>query len=93
MLARVLIACVRLYQAGISSWTPPTCRFTPTCSSYAIEALREHGALRGAWLAARRIGRCHPWGWFGFDPVPSAHAEAGEADRLRAAGGDGMSAA
>lgn len=72
MLARVLIAVVRFYQMAISPWTPSACRYTPTCSAYAIDALREHGALRGAWLAARRLARCHPWGGFGWDPVPSA---------------------
>jgi putative membrane protein insertion efficiency factor len=66
-----VIAAIRLYQVAISSWTPPTCRFTPTCSSYAIEALRRHGAARGSWLAMRRIGRCHPFGGQGFDPVPA----------------------
>ena len=71
MLARFLIGLVRLYQLAISPWMPPACRFTPTCSAYAIDALREHGALRGLWLAARRIARCHPWGGFGYDPVPA----------------------
>ena len=70
MLGRFLIGLVRLYQLAISSWTPPTCRFDPTCSAYAIEALQKHGALRGSWLAACRIARCHPWGGQGFDPVP-----------------------
>lgn len=70
MLGRVLIGLVRVYQVAISSWTPASCRFTPTCSSYAIEALREHGAARGVWLSMRRIARCHPWGGFGYDPVP-----------------------
>jgi putative membrane protein insertion efficiency factor len=67
---RVLIAAVRFYQAAISSWTPATCRFTPTCSAYAIDALRTHGAARGLWLTVRRVGRCHPWGGSGYDPVP-----------------------
>ena len=71
MFARLLIAGIRFYQVAISSWTPPTCRFTPTCSSYALEAVRRHGAARGAWLAARRIGRCHPFGGRGYDPVPA----------------------
>jgi len=70
LLGRFLIAVVRFYQVAISSWTPPTCRFTPTCSAYAIEAIEKHGPMRGAWLAARRIGRCHPFGGHGFDPVP-----------------------
>ena len=71
MLGRGLIAIVRFYQLAISPWTPAACRYTPTCSSYAIEALEKHGALRGGWLALRRIGRCHPWGGHGFDPVPN----------------------
>ena len=79
MLARVLIGLVRFYQLAISPWMPAACRYTPTCSAYAIDALHEHGALRGTWLAARRVGRCHPWGGFGYDPVPrradSAHDE------------------
>ena len=70
MLARILIGLVRFYQAAISPWLPAACRYTPTCSAFAIDALREHGALRGSWLAARRVGRCHPWGGFGYDPVP-----------------------
>lgn len=75
MVGRILIALVRGYQLAISSWTPPSCRFTPTCSAYAIEALSRHGALRGSWLALRRIVRCHPWGGFGWDPVPGAPAD------------------
>jgi putative membrane protein insertion efficiency factor len=70
VLARLLIGLVRFYQLAVSPWTPPACRFTPTCSAYAIDALREHGALRGLWLSARRIARCHPWGGCGHDPVP-----------------------
>jgi putative membrane protein insertion efficiency factor len=61
---------IRLYQVGISSWTPASCRFTPTCSAYAIEALDRHGVVKGSWLALRRLLRCHPWGGKGFDPVP-----------------------
>jgi len=67
---KILIAIIRGYQGGISVWTPPTCRFVPTCSEYAIEVIQSHGAARGIWLALRRIGRCHPWGDFGPDPVP-----------------------
>lgn len=84
MFARVLIGLVRLYRIGISSWTPASCRYTPTCSAYAIEAIEKHGALRGSWLAARRIGRCHPWGGYGFDPVPEPRS--GEADGVRSDG-------
>lgn len=68
--ARVLIGLVRFYQGAVSPHFPPACRYTPTCSSYAIEALRRHGALRGSWLALKRLLRCHPWGGSGYDPVP-----------------------
>lgn len=68
--AAVLIALVRFYQAAVSPHFPPVCRFTPTCSAYAIEALRRHGALRGSLLALKRLLRCHPWGGSGYDPVP-----------------------
>ena len=70
MIARLLIALVRFWQVGPSTVLPPSCRYDPTCSVYAITALRRYGALRGGWLAARRIARCHPWGGFGVDPVP-----------------------
>ena len=65
-----LILLVRFYQVCISPLKPPSCRFTPTCSQYAIEALRKHGPLRGLYLTVRRILRCHPWGGSGYDPVP-----------------------
>lgn len=68
--ASALILPIRFYQRVISPLTPPCCRFTPTCSHYAIEALQKHGPLRGTWLAVRRICRCHPWGGSGYDPVP-----------------------
>lgn len=58
------------YQRCISPFTPPSCRFTPTCSEYARQAIIKHGPLRGTWLALRRILRCHPWGGSGYDPVP-----------------------
>ena len=61
---------VRFYQVAISPLKPPTCRFSPTCSTYAIEALRKYGLLKGGALALRRIMRCHPWGGKGYDPVP-----------------------
>ncbi|MEO8039060.1 MAG: membrane protein insertion efficiency factor YidD [Betaproteobacteria bacterium] len=61
---------VRGYQMFFSSVLPPSCRFHPTCSDYAIEALKRHGPVRGSWLATRRIARCHPWGSGGHDPVP-----------------------
>lgn len=65
-----LILLVQFYRYCISPFTPPTCRFTPTCSQYAIEALRKHGPLKGLWLTLRRLARCHPWGGSGYDPVP-----------------------
>jgi hypothetical protein len=69
-LAWILILPIRFYQKFISPLTPPSCRFTPTCSQYAIEALRKHGPFKGMYLAIRRILRCHPWGGHGYDPVP-----------------------
>lgn len=65
-----LVLLVRFYQVCISPFTPSSCRFTPTCSQYALEALRKHGLFKGSWLALRRILRCHPWGGSGYDPVP-----------------------
>ena len=70
MARRVLIALIRAYQYLLSPWWGRQCRFLPTCSAYAVEALERHGALRGSWLAARRVLRCHPWHPGGFDPVP-----------------------
>ncbi|HMB72246.1 MAG TPA: membrane protein insertion efficiency factor YidD [Gammaproteobacteria bacterium] len=69
-LSAVLVGIVRLYQLTVSGWLGPRCRFDPSCSNYAITAIRRHGPARGFWLAARRIGRCHPWGGSGYDPVP-----------------------
>lgn len=70
VLALPFILLVRLYQLGISPLKPPSCRFTPTCSQYAIEALRKHGPVKGLYLTVRRLLRCHPWGGSGYDPVP-----------------------
>lgn len=72
MLTRLLIMLIRGYRLVLSPWLGNQCRFHPTCSVYAIEALEQHGALRGCWLALRRIGRCHPWHPGGLDPVPPA---------------------
>ncbi len=73
---RIAIFLIRSYQLLLSPALGSHCRFQPTCSQYAIEALREHGTWRGAWLAVRRIGRCHPWGGDGHDPVPPRHPAA-----------------
>ena len=70
LLAWPLIMLVRGYQLFLSPFLPPSCRYTPSCSAYAIEALQRHGALRGSWLAVRRIARCHPFRPGGYDPVP-----------------------
>jgi uncharacterized protein len=70
VLTRLLIALVRAWQVGPSAVLPGTCRFQPSCSAYAITALRRYGAGKGGWLAAKRIARCHPFGGFGPDPVP-----------------------
>ena len=64
------ILLIRFYQAAISPYTPAACRFSPTCSSYSLEALQVHGLFKGSWLAIKRIGKCHPWGGSGYDPVP-----------------------
>jgi len=69
-LKRVLLWLIRAYQRGISPYFPATCRFTPTCSQYAYEAVAKYGALKGGWLAFRRILRCHPFCKGGYDPVP-----------------------
>ncbi|WP_445116976.1 membrane protein insertion efficiency factor YidD, partial [Acinetobacter sp. WZC-1] len=60
----------RFYQIAISPLIGPRCRYVPTCSQYALEAIQQHGAMKGGWLAARRVCRCHPWGGHGYDPVP-----------------------
>lgn len=67
-----LVGLVRAYQLVVSPLTPPTCRYYPSCSSYAVTALRRHGAVRGTWLAVRRVARCHPWAPGGVDDVPPA---------------------
>jgi putative membrane protein insertion efficiency factor len=66
----VLIALIKGYRYLLSPWWGRQCRFTPTCSEFAEEAIERHGALQGAWLAMRRISRCHPWHAGGYDPVP-----------------------
>ena len=66
----LLIWIARGWQLGPSRILPPTCHYAPSCSQYAIEALQKHGAIKGGWMALKSLGRCHPWGGHGFDPVP-----------------------
>ena len=70
MIGKLMILITRGWQKGPSRVLPPTCRFQPSCSAYAIQAIEKHGALKGGWLVAKRIARCHPWGGQGHDPVP-----------------------
>jgi len=74
MIKRILtfpfLLLIRFYQVAISPYTPASCRYAPTCSHYAIEALEVHGLFKGSWLAIKRISKCHPWGGNGYDPVP-----------------------
>ena len=80
VLSLALQTAVRAYQLLVSPLLPPSCRFLPSCSEYAAEAIKRHGALRGVGLALHRLARCHPWGGSGgYDPVP----ETGSFDRLR----------
>ena len=71
---KILIApfifLIKVYQYVLSPLIPPTCRYTPTCSHYAVEALQTHGLFKGGWLGIKRIASCHPWGGDGYDPVP-----------------------
>lgn len=66
----MLILLIRIYQYTLSPYIGRSCRYTPTCSVYSIEAIKKHGAIKGGWLAAKRIGSCNPWGGSGYDPVP-----------------------
>ncbi|MDB5394483.1 MAG: rane protein [Rhodospirillales bacterium] len=67
---RMMISIIKAYRLLVSPWFGAACRFTPSCSNYTQEAIRRYGAVRGTWLGARRIARCHPWGGSGYDPVP-----------------------
>lgn len=79
VLAWPLLGLVWIYRNAISPLVGANCRFQPTCSKYAEEALRKHGAFKGGWLAIKRIGRCHPWGGSGYDPVPGTDENIDEA--------------
>jgi putative membrane protein insertion efficiency factor len=82
VLRATLIALIRLYRLTFSRVMPPVCRFTPSCSAYALEAVEVHGGLKGGWLAARRLLRCRPWGGSGYDPVPPAVGRPDERENL-----------
>ncbi len=71
---RMLLAAIRVYQLTLSPWLGRQCRYLPTCSAYAAESIERFGAPRGSWLALKRLGRCHPWGGSGYDPVPERGA-------------------
>ena len=70
MIAKLMILATKAWQQGPSQILPPSCRYHPSCSAYAITAIERYGAARGGWMALKRIGRCHPWGGQGYDPVP-----------------------
>jgi len=70
VVVKLLTGLIRFYQMAISPWLPAACRYQPTCSAYAREAIETHGAFYGSWLGLRRLLRCHPWGGHGYDPVP-----------------------
>jgi uncharacterized protein len=74
VLKLLLRGAIRFYKLFVSPLLPPACRYLPTCSDYAAEAIEKRGAFRGSWLAARRLARCHPWGGSGYDPVPEPAA-------------------
>ncbi|MFA5241639.1 MAG: membrane protein insertion efficiency factor YidD [Sulfuricella sp.] len=69
-MTRILLFLVKSYQYLISPMLGPSCRFTPTCSEYAVQALKKYGAIKGFWLSTKRVGRCHPWHDGGYDPLP-----------------------
>ncbi|MCV7420677.1 membrane protein insertion efficiency factor YidD [Mycobacterium yunnanensis] len=81
--ARGAIAAIELYRNMISPYRPPSCRFTPTCSQYAVDALREFGVVRGSWLSLVRLAKCGPWHPGGWDPIPERHEVAPDATTLR----------
>lgn len=70
MLSKFFVLLIRVYQGIVSPFFPATCRYTPTCSEYGVQAFKKHGAFKGGWLTIRRILSCHPWGGQGYDPVP-----------------------
>ncbi|MCG8355784.1 MAG: membrane protein insertion efficiency factor YidD [Kiloniellales bacterium] len=83
---QLLKALIRAYQLSLSTVLAPSCRYYPSCSHYALEAVERHGALAGAWLTVKRLARCHPWGGMGFDPVPDRAPRRPSESRKLAAG-------
>ena len=69
-ISSILLIFIQFYQQSISPFLPPACRFVPTCSQYALEAIQKYGPFKGSWLTLKRLLRCHPWGGSGYDPVP-----------------------
>jgi uncharacterized protein len=86
-MARLLLMLIAFYRKAISPFTPPSCRFMPTCSAYAEEAVRRYGAGRGGWMALRRLLRCHPFGSSGYDPVPDLEGRRDRDDKDRSVNG------
>ena len=78
MMRRAALVLISVYQRVLSPYWPSSCRYQPTCSHYAREAITVHGALKGGWLASKRLARCAPWGGSGYDPVPPRHANPNE---------------
>ena len=76
LLRKIYILPIRIYQWTLSPLLGPSCRYTPTCSHYMIQAIEEWGIFKGTWLGLKRISRCHPWGGHGYDPVPRRNADA-----------------
>jgi len=70
LLSKFFILLIRFYQAAISPYFPASCRYTPTCSTYGVEAIKKYGPFKGGWLALKRFLSCNPWGGSGYDPVP-----------------------
>jgi putative membrane protein insertion efficiency factor len=89
VLRATLIGLIKLYRVAVSPWMPPVCRFTPSCSTYALEAVQLHGGRRGGWLMLKRLARCQPWGGSGYDPVPPVEPRgwSGEIGRTGDVGG------
>ena len=77
-MSKAAVALISVYQRVLSPYWPSSCRYQPTCSHYAQEAIVAHGTLKGGWLALKRLARCAPWGGGGYDPVPSKHANVNE---------------